>query len=52
MVIHRLTGEVEPDRLIAPDYCTFSRKLEVREKIEQELEKMDSYQGKVCPFNR
>ncbi|MGC8677895.1 MAG: TIGR01212 family radical SAM protein [Hydrogenobaculum sp.] len=52
MVIHRLTGEVEPDRLIAPDYCTFTRKLEVREKIEQELEKMDSYQGKVCPFNR
>ncbi len=51
MVIHRLTGEVEPDRLIAPDYCTFAKKLEVREAIEKKLIEMDSYQGKVNPFN-
>jgi radical SAM protein (TIGR01212 family) len=52
MVIHRLTAEVEPERLIAPDYCTFAKKIEVRKKIEEELKKIDSYQGKVCPFNR
>lgn len=51
MVIHRLTGEVEPDRLIAPDYCTFSKKLDVRKAIEDELIKLDSYQGKINPFN-
>lgn len=27
VVIHRLTGEVEEDRLIAPDYCTYRKNM-------------------------
>lgn len=52
MVIHRLTGEVEPDRLIAPDYCTYAKKQEVIKAIEEELVRRGSYQGCKQPFNR
>ncbi len=52
MVIHRLTGEVEPDRLIAPDYCTYAKKQEVIKAIEDELVRRGSYQGCKQPFNR
>lgn len=52
VVIHRMTGEVEEDRLVAPDYCTYKRKFDVINAIERELEERDSYQGKFCPFNR
>ncbi|RMH05762.1 MAG: TIGR01212 family radical SAM protein [Aquificota bacterium] len=52
MVIHRLTGEVEPERLIAPSYCTYSEKHKVINAIVQELERRGSYQGCKIPFNR
>ncbi|MFN7064647.1 MAG: TIGR01212 family radical SAM protein [Aquificaceae bacterium] len=52
MIIHRLTGEVEPERLIAPDYCTYTKKQEVIEAILQELRRRSSYQGCKIPFNR
>ncbi len=52
VVIHRLTGEVEPDRLIAPDYCTYAKKMEVIRAIEEELQRRGSYQGCKQAFNR
>lgn len=52
MVIHRLTGEVEPDRLIAPEYCTYAKKQEVLKAIVDELNRRNSYQGCKIPFNR
>ncbi|ADC89756.1 conserved hypothetical protein [Thermocrinis albus DSM 14484] len=52
MVIHRVTGEVEEDRLIAPDYCTYRKKTEVISAILQELKRRGSYQGCKTPFNR
>ncbi|MFN3869889.1 MAG: TIGR01212 family radical SAM protein [Aquificaceae bacterium] len=51
MVIHRLTGEVEPERLIAPEYCTYSKKQEVLKAIIEEMKKRGSYQGCKAPFN-
>jgi len=52
VVIHRLTGEVEEDRLIAPDYCTYKRKTEVIQAIQKVLESRGSYQGCKTPFVR
>ena len=52
VVIHRLTGEVEEDRLIAPDYCTHKRKTEVIQAIQKVLERRGSYQGCKAPFVR
>ncbi len=52
VVIHRLTGEVEPERLIAPDYCTYAKKHEVIRAIQEELHRRGSYQGCKIPFNR
>ena len=52
VVIHRLTGEVEEDRLIAPDYCTYKKKLEVTKAINEVLEKRGSYQGCKSAFVR
>ena len=52
VVIHRLTGEVEPDRLIAPDYCTYTKKSEVLKAIQEEFIRRGSYQGCKQPFNR
>jgi radical SAM protein (TIGR01212 family) len=52
VVIHRLTGEVEEDRLIAPDYCTYRKKHEVLQAIQREMESRGSYQGCKSPFNR
>ncbi|MCX8164809.1 MAG: TIGR01212 family radical SAM protein [Aquificaceae bacterium] len=52
MVIHRLTGEVEQERLIAPYYCTYARKQEVIKAIEGELSRRGSYQGCRTAFNR
>lgn len=52
VVIHRLTGEVEPERLIAPDYCTYTKKQEVIKAILDELQRRKSYQGAKIPFNR
>ncbi|MDW8096448.1 MAG: TIGR01212 family radical SAM protein [Aquificaceae bacterium] len=52
MVIHRLTGEVEPERLIAPDYCTYAKKHEVVKAIADQLTARGSYQGCKIPFNR
>ncbi|RMH80609.1 MAG: TIGR01212 family radical SAM protein [Acidobacteria bacterium] len=52
VVVHRLTGEVEPERLIAPDYCTYARKHDVVSAIVKELQSRGSYQGCKVPFNR
>ncbi|WP_333783969.1 TIGR01212 family radical SAM protein [Thermocrinis sp.] len=52
VVIHRLTGEVEEDRLIAPDYCTYKKKSEVIKAINEVLEKRGSYQGCKSAFVR
>ncbi len=45
VVVHRLTAEAEKEKLLAPDYCVYSRKLEVIEAIEKELESRNSFQG-------
>ncbi|MEN3028129.1 MAG: TIGR01212 family radical SAM protein [Aquificaceae bacterium] len=52
VVLHRLTGEVEPDRLVAPDYCTYEKKQEVLQTINEELKRRGSYQGCKIAFNR
>ncbi|SHK22446.1 TIGR01212 family radical SAM protein [Thermocrinis minervae] len=52
VVIHRLTGEVEEDRLIAPDYCTYARKHDVIKAIVDELISRRSRQGSKKLLNR
>ncbi|NPB07589.1 MAG: TIGR01212 family radical SAM protein, partial [Aquificae bacterium] len=52
MVIQRLTGETDEERLVAPEWCTFRKKNEVLQKIRKTLEEMGSYQGKKYPFWR
>ncbi|MCS7285455.1 MAG: TIGR01212 family radical SAM protein, partial [Hydrogenobacter thermophilus] len=52
VVVHRLTGEVEPERLIAPDYCTYAKKQEVINAIVEELIRRKTHQGAKIPFNR
>ncbi|MEN3033838.1 MAG: TIGR01212 family radical SAM protein [Aquificaceae bacterium] len=50
MIIHRLTGEVEPDRLVAPYYCTSKYKNLVIDAITKELNKRLSTQGCKVAF--
>ncbi len=45
VVVHRLTAEAKPPALLAPEYCTYERKLEVISSIEKELERRGSRQG-------
>ncbi len=45
VVIHRVTGEVDEERLIAPDYCSPKRKNLVLQKVEEVLKKRGSHQG-------
>ncbi len=52
VVVHRLTAEAEKPDLLAPDYCTYSRKLEVISAILSELKRRDSSQGSRDPFFR
>jgi radical SAM protein (TIGR01212 family) len=51
VVIHRLTGEVEEDRLIAPSYCSPKSKNLVINSIVQELRRRKTHQGRINPFN-
>ena len=44
MVIQRLTGDPHPEELVAPDWSR--RKTETLQKINETLEKRDSWQGK------
>jgi radical SAM protein (TIGR01212 family) len=44
MVIHRLNGDAPPDYLVAPLWCL--KKAELLRKIEEELQRRDSWQGK------
>ena len=45
VVIHRVTGEVDEERLIAPDYCSPRKKNLVLQKVEEVLKRRGSYQG-------
>ena len=45
VVIHRVTGEVEEERLIAPDYCSPRKKNLVLQKVEEVLKRRGSHQG-------
>ncbi|MCS7083770.1 MAG: TIGR01212 family radical SAM protein [Aquificaceae bacterium] len=51
MIIHRLTGEVEPDRLVAPYYCTSEHKNSVINAILKELELRSITQGSKSAFS-
>ncbi len=50
VVVHRITGETDEDRLIAPEWCTFKYKNRVIQRVREELEKRGSYQGIKYPF--
>lgn len=52
VVVHRLTAEAKKPALLAPDYCTYERKLEVIRRIEEELKRRESGQGAKEPFVR
>ncbi len=52
VVVHRLTAEAERDKLLAPDYCIYERKLEVIKAIEEELKRRESRQGAREAFFR
>ncbi len=52
VVVHRLTAEAEKPDLLAPDYCTYSRKLEVIEAVVSELKGRGSSQGSRRAFFR
>ena len=45
VVIHRVTGEVDEERLIAPDYCSPRKKNLVLQKVEEVLKRRGSHQG-------
>ncbi len=45
VVVHRLTAEAERDKLLAPDYCVYDKKLSVINAIELELMERGSRQG-------
>ena len=45
VVVHRLTAEAEPDKLLSPSYCVYEKKLQVIGAIEKELERRGSFQG-------
>ena len=49
-VVHRLTAEAKKPALLAPDYCTYERKLEVIKAIEDHLRSKGSRQGAKLPF--
>ncbi|WP_457642179.1 TIGR01212 family radical SAM protein [Persephonella sp.] len=42
MVIHRLTGEASEDELIAPDWCTSKRKMEVLNAIDESIKRREA----------
>ena len=44
-VVHRLTAEAKKPALLAPEYCTYERKLEVIAAIEEELKRRGKRQG-------
>ena len=50
VVVHRVTGETDEERLIAPEWCTYKHKNRVIQAIRNELERRNSYQGKKYPF--
>jgi len=52
VVVHRLTAEAEKPDLLAPDYCTYPRKLEVIGAVVSELERRGSAQGSRRAFFR
>ena len=52
MVVHRITGETDEDRLIAPEWCTYRYKNQVIQKVREVLERRGSYQGAKYPFHR
>ncbi len=52
VVVHRLTAEAKKPALLAPDYCTYERKLEVIRGVEEELRRRGSGQGTKDPFVR
>ena len=45
VVVHRITGEVDEERLIAPDYCSPRKKNLVLQKVEEVLKRRGSHQG-------
>ena len=52
MVVHRITGETDEERLIAPEWCTYRYKNQVIQKVREILEKRGSYQGAKYPFHK
>ncbi len=52
VVVHRLTGEVEEERLIAPNYCTYLKKQDVIRAIVDKLKERGTYQGAKILLNR
>lgn len=52
VVIHRITGETDEDRLIAPEWCSYRYKNQVIQKVKEVLERRNSYQGAKYPFYR
>ncbi len=49
VLIQRLTGDPDPKTLVAPSWTL--RKMEILNRIEKELEKRDTYQGKLWGRN-
>ncbi len=47
-VVERVSGEAPPDYLVAPRWCL--DKAGLKEAIEQELQRRDTWQGKLCRF--
>ncbi len=52
IVIHRVTGEVSEDKLIAPWYCTHRHKNKVLDRIKEEFLKRGTKQGTKQALNR
>jgi hypothetical protein len=48
IIIMRFTAEGHPDRLLAPDYCSYAYKAKIQEMLLQEMHKRGSIQG--CKF--
>ena len=42
IIIHRMTGEAEEEELIAPDWCSPKRKMEVLNALEEEFKKREA----------
>ncbi len=45
VVVHRITGEVDEERLIAPEYCSPKMKNKVMQTVEKVLRERGTYQG-------